>query len=135
MDDFNLTYEEQKNSDKMSEDVIAIFVANSVTKLPEVAGLAGGIGNEIQKNILKKDSPTKGIKVSKDDKGYVIDIHLFVEYGAKIPALAWDVQTAVKKKIETMTKKELSAVNVHIEGVKAVNQEANVELKEGVNND
>ncbi len=77
--------------------------------------MAGGF-NALSKNLLGKDLLSKGVKVNQDDDGIEMDVHVIVEYGHKIPAVAWDIQENVKKEI-TMIGKQVKTVNIHVQGV------------------
>ena len=50
-----------------------------------------------------------------------------MEYGSRIPDVAYEIQTRVKKSVENMTGLKVSEVNVHVQGVKT---EKEVEEKE-----
>ena len=45
--------------------------------------------------------------------------HLFVnvQYGMRIPDVAWAAQNAVKNAVENMTGLEVAAVNVNVQGI------------------
>ena len=46
-----------------------------------------------------------------------IDVNIIVEYGVRIPEIAFEIQTKVKKAVETMTGLKVTEVNVHVQGV------------------
>ena len=48
----------------------------------------------------------------------MIDLFIVVEYGSRIPEVAWEIQEKVKKSVETMTGLNASKINIHIQGVK-----------------
>ena len=54
-----------------------------------------------------------------------IDVNIIVEYGARIPDVAFDIQTKVKKSVEAMTGLKVLEVNVNVQGVHAINEEEN----------
>ena len=64
----------------------------------------------------------KGIKVDANEKSAKIDVNIIVEYGARIPDVAFEIQTRVKKSVETMTGLKVEAVNVHVQGVHAITE-------------
>ena len=43
--------------------------------------------------------------------------YIIVEYGARIPDVAFEIQNRVKKAVESMTGLEVLEVNVHVQGV------------------
>ncbi len=46
-----------------------------------------------------------------------IDVNIIVEYGIRIPDIAFEIQNRVKKAVESMTGLEVLEVNVHVQGV------------------
>ena len=86
-------------------------------KTKGVYGLSGGLTDSLSKNLLGKDPLYKGIKISQGDDGVVIDISVIVNYGIKIPDVAWDIQENVKKEVEEIIEITVNAVNIHVTGV------------------
>lgn len=72
--------------------------------------------------VFGKKSYTKGIKVDNTEKGLKIDVNIIVEYGARIPDVAYEIQNKVKNSIENMTGLKIEEVNVHIQGVNTETQ-------------
>lgn len=108
---------------KISDEVIAVCTMNAVTKTKGVAGLSGGFSENFSRNIFGKEPLYKGIKISQGDEGMTIDINVIVEYGVKIPEVAWDIQENVKKEVEHMTDSMVKAVNIHVQGVHFADEE------------
>lgn len=102
---------------KISDEVIAVCVLNSTLKTKGVYGLSGGLTDSLSKNLLGKDPLYKGIKINQSDDGVVIDISVIVEYGIKIPDVAWNIQENVKKEVEEIIEMPVNAVNIHVTGV------------------
>ena len=59
----------------------------------------------------------KGIKVEVGEKETKIDVNIIVEYGTRIPDVAFEIQNRVKKAVESMTGLKVLEVNVHVQGV------------------
>ena len=59
----------------------------------------------------------KGIKVDKTEGKVKIDVNIIVEYGTRIPDVAFEIQNRVKKSVESMTGLKVTEVNVHVQGV------------------
>lgn len=110
------TSEEKPGTLKIPDEVIAVCTTNAVSRTKGVAGLSG-VFTDNMKNIFVKEPLYKGVKVNQSEEGISIDIYIVVEYGVKIPAVAWDVQENVKKEVETMTEAVVKAVNIHVQGV------------------
>ena len=58
-----------------------------------------------------------------NNKEAKIDVNIIVEYGARIPEVAFEIQSRVKKSVENMTGLKVLEVNVHVQGVHAVTEE------------
>ncbi|MCQ2545163.1 MAG: Asp23/Gls24 family envelope stress response protein [Clostridia bacterium] len=101
----------------VSDEVIAICAVNATLKTEGVVGMAGGFSNTISKNLLGKELLSKGVKVYQDEGDVEIDVHIIIEYGYKIPQVAWDIQENVKKEVNTITNMNVVAVNIHVQGV------------------
>jgi len=95
----------------ISEEVVATIAGIAAQEVKGVAAMnANGIGEMLGRK-------TRGVKVQIGEKDTVIDINVTVEYGARIPDIAWEVQNKVKTQVEAMTGLNVVAVNVHIQGV------------------
>ena len=70
-------------------------------------------------------SERKGIKVDADEKNTKIDVNIIVEYGVRIPDIAFEIQNRVKKAVESMTGLVVTEVNVHVQGVNLPEEENN----------
>ena len=108
---------------KIADDVIAICAVNATLQTKGVTAFSPVFSDNFSKNFFGKDSQHKGIKVSQSDDGISIDIYVIVEYGVKIPVVAWDIQENVKQQVEEMTDAPVKAVNIHVQGVQMKEQE------------
>ena len=89
---------EELGSIRITDKVIAVCAAKAALDTKGVYGLVSDFSDTIQKNILGKTSESRGVKISQSDGEIVIDLHITVEYGVKIPSVAWSIQERVKKK-------------------------------------
>lgn len=101
---------------KISEEVVAIIAGIAATDVPGVAGMSGGIAGGIAE-ILGRKNLSKGVKVEVGEKEAAIDLYIIVEFGARIPEVAWDIQDKVKNTVQTMTGLNVVEVNIHVQGV------------------
>ena len=102
---------------KIADDVVAIIAGKAVSEVNGVFGMAGGFAGGITEVLSGKKNLTKGIKVDVSDNQVKIDVNIIVEYGVRIPDVAFEIQNIVKKAVETMTGLKVSSVNVHVQGV------------------
>ena len=101
---------------KISEEVVGIIAGMAAGEIKGVCGMANSIAGGIYELIGKKNL-SKGVKADINEDRVVIDIYLIVEYGCKIPEVAWAIQEKVKGQVETMTGLSVQGVNIHIQGV------------------
>ena len=103
---------------KIANDVVAVIAGVAVSEVPGVASMSGGFAGGITEVLSGKKNLSKGIKVDADEKEVKIDVNIIVEYGARIPDVAFEIQNRVKKSVENMTGLKVAEVNVHVQGVK-----------------
>ena len=114
---------------EISGDVIAVIAGVAVSEVQGVYGMAGSFAGGISEVLSGKKNLAKGIKVDKEDEKVKIDVNIIVEYGSRIPDVAFEIQNRVKKSVEGMTGLKVEEVNVHVQGVNtdAVMEEKNTE--------
>lgn len=113
---------ETNNGIKISDDVVAVIAGVAVSEVPGVYGMAGGFAGGIGEVLSGKKNLSKGIKVEVGEKETKIDVNIIVEYGTRIPDVAYEIQNRVKKAVETMTGLKVIETNVHVQGVNTDNQ-------------
>lgn len=109
--------EENNNKIKIADEVVAIIAGKAVSEIQGVYEMSGGFAGGISEVLSGKKNLSKGIKVVVTEKDAKIDVNIIVEYGVRIPEIAFEIQTKVKKAVETMTGLKVTEVNVHVQGV------------------
>ncbi|MDR0570590.1 MAG: Asp23/Gls24 family envelope stress response protein [Clostridiales Family XIII bacterium] len=102
----------------ISEDVIAACVREAALRTKGVSDLFGGFQGALSQNILGKELKSKGIRVSEDEEGIVVDVQIIIDYGVKVPEVAWNLQKNVKTELENAMDAVVKAVNVGVQGVR-----------------
>lgn len=102
---------------QISNDVIAVISGVAVSEVQGVSSMAGGFAGGISEVFSGKKNMSKGIKVDKTENKAKIDVNIIVEYGSRIPDVAYEIQNRVKKSVEGMTGFKVEEVNVHVQGV------------------
>jgi uncharacterized alkaline shock family protein YloU len=102
---------------QIHNNVIATIARLAAVKVPGVCEMSGGIVDDLA-GMIRKKSGDRGIRVSFEDAGVVIEIHVILDYGVRIPNVAWQLQTEVRQAVEQMTGKQVKAVQVVVQGVK-----------------
>ncbi len=100
----------------VQEDDLYYEIAEAALDTAGVFAISGQITKENLllnkgKNIMKK-----GIKLAKEKDKLKVDVFLILEYGFKIPQIAWSVQRNINKVFEKMSI-PAGAINIHINGV------------------
>ena len=109
---------------KISNDVVASIAGMAVSEVPGVYGMAGGITE-----IFGKKGSARGIRVEVTEKEAKIDVNIIVEYGVRIPDVAFEIQNRVKKAVESMTGLTVTGVNIHIQGINIPEKREEEEIK------
>ena len=117
--------EGESSNIKISNDVVAVIAGKAVSEAPGVYAMAGGFAGGISEVLSGKKNLSKGIKVEVGEKETRRDVNIIVEYGTRIPDVAFDIQNRVKSAVEGMTGLKVVAVNVHVQGVNTETQEEN----------
>ena len=122
---------EGENNIEISDDVVAVIAGMAASEVSGVAEMAGGFAGGISEVLSGKKNLAKGIKVEiLDNKETRIDVNIIVEYGARIPDVAFEIQKRVKKSVENMTGLSVLEVNVHVQGVSTLQVEEQKQEKE-----
>ncbi|MCO5044680.1 MAG: Asp23/Gls24 family envelope stress response protein [Kiritimatiellae bacterium] len=97
--------------------VIAAITRVAALKVPGVVEFSGGLVDGLAGMIGKK-SGDRGIRVEFDDAAVAIEVNVVLAFGVRIPHVAWQIQTEVRKAVEQMTGKPVKAVNVIVQSVR-----------------
>jgi uncharacterized alkaline shock family protein YloU len=104
---------------KINHDVVASIVRLAAMQVKGVAGVGGGFVDGLSELLSKRESDKRGVRVTEDQNdSYSIEIRLVITYGYEIGKTAYDVQAAVRKQVIGMTGKDVSRVDVVVEGVR-----------------
>ncbi|HEX3044060.1 MAG TPA: Asp23/Gls24 family envelope stress response protein [Bacillota bacterium] len=106
----------ETGSIRIANEVVRIIAGLAASEVKGVVGMSGGVVDGFAE-LLKRKNLAKGVKVEVGEKQTIVDLFIVIEYGAKIPETAYQVQENVKRAIESMTGLEVIEVNVHIQGV------------------
>lgn len=103
---------------KINHSVVASIVRIAATEIDGVYSVGSSLVEGITEIFSKKDSD-RGVRVSEDEAGdYVIEIRVILRFGVSLAKIAVEIQENVREKVSRMTMKEVSRVNVIIDGVK-----------------
>lgn len=117
------------NGIKIAEDVVATIAGMATAEVKGVSSMNGGIAGGLSEMFGKKNF-SKGVKAQVSEKDTTIDLYIIVEYGTRIPDIAWEIQNRVKTAVENMTGLRVLEVNIHVQGVN-LPKEVKEDKKEG----
>ncbi|MCD8036080.1 MAG: Asp23/Gls24 family envelope stress response protein [Clostridiales bacterium] len=102
----------------IEDEVIAEVAGFTAIDCYGIVGMAAKNVKDGIFQLLKRESLTKGIRINVDEDGIRIDMHIIVEYGTNIAAIAENTISTVKYKVETVCGLDVEQVNVFVEGVR-----------------
>lgn len=102
---------------QIHNSVIASITRVAALKVPGVIELPGGLVDGLAGMIGKKGGD-RGIRVEFEEAAVAIEVNVVLAFGVRIPHVAWQIQTEVRKAVEQMTGKPVKAVNVVIQSVR-----------------
>ncbi len=102
----------------IANGVIADIAGAVATKCYGVVGMASRNKKDGIVNLLKPDSMSKGINISIEEDGVVVEIHLIAEYGININTVCKSIVNRVRYTIENAVGIKVNRVNVRVEGVR-----------------
>ncbi|TVR51601.1 MAG: Asp23/Gls24 family envelope stress response protein [Puniceicoccaceae bacterium] len=104
---------------KVHHNVVASIVRLAALKVPGVVSVGGGFVDGLTGFFSSKESE-RGVRVIEDKEhdSYGFEIRLVMQYGAELAKTAYQVQLEVLKQVPAMTGKNVSRVDVMVEGIK-----------------
>lgn len=102
----------------VDNNVVASIAGFVATKSYGVVGMASKSKKDGVIRLLKRDSMSKGISISVEENGIVIDLHIIVEYGVNINAICDSIVHNVQYQLEHNTGLKVTKVNVLVESVR-----------------
>ena len=87
-----------------------------------IVGMAGYSMKDGIVKLLKQESLTRGINVTLNKNKISIDFHIIVAYGVSIRAIADNLMSNVKYKVEGYTGLNVEKINIFVEGVKVIEE-------------
>jgi uncharacterized alkaline shock family protein YloU len=112
---------------------VAIIAGLAASEVKGVAGMSGGVSAGIVEMLGRKNL-AKGVKVEVGEKETAIDLFVIIEFGARIPEVAQQIQRNVKNAVESMTGLKVVETNIHVQGVafeksEAIDEESGLRVK------
>lgn len=100
---------------RVSDRVVAVIARETALHVPGVYAMDDRFSRGLSAVI--SDAEAEGVRVSMKDGGVVIDLYIAVSHGGRVPALALQLQEAVKESVGDSTGLRVNAVNVNVERI------------------
>ena len=110
--------ENQYGTISIENEVIARIAGLTAMECYGIVGMAAKNMKDGFIQLLKLESLTKGIRINVNEEKTSIDLHIIVEYGTNITAIAENIISTVKYKVEAVCGIAVEQVNVFVEGVR-----------------
>ena len=101
-------------------DVIAKYAGSIAVECFGIIGMATVNVKDGLVKLLMRESLTHGINVEIIDNKIILDFHVIVAYGVSISAVADNLISNVKYKVEEFTGMEIEKINIFVEGVRVI---------------
>lgn len=104
----------------INNQVVAEIVAMAAREVPGVLSLAsGGIKDDIAGLFGARRDGGSSVSINEQPDGsYHITVKLILSFGVQLAKVAQSVQTAVQERVENMTNKEVSRVDIVVDGIR-----------------
>lgn len=102
----------------ISNAVIAEIVGSVATSCYGVVGMAARSVTEGIVSLLRQDA-ARGVSVSANDSGLVIDLHIITKFGVNINTICKSIVNRVRYALESNVGLKVCRINVRVEGVRA----------------
>ena len=99
---------------QIHNNVISTIARLAALKVPGVVEMSGTFVDGLAGMIGKK-SVDRGIHVEVEENAVVLELHVVLEFGVRIPQVAWQIQNEVRQAVEHMTGKSVKSVNVIVQ--------------------
>ena len=107
----------------ISNETIGSIVSLNLSEVKGVVGSRKSIIKEIT-DMLRGDTieneieeASRTIKVEIKDNKPLIKLNIIIKYGVRIPDIAWDIQSRVKKSLTKKLGIETNEIDIHIQGI------------------
>lgn len=102
----------------ISDSVLATIAGIAACDCAGIVGMSASNTAEGLAELLKRESLTKGIKVTCGADSVKFELHVIIEYGVSMVAASHNVIEAVKYAVESQTGLRVESVDVLIQGIR-----------------
>jgi uncharacterized alkaline shock family protein YloU len=103
---------------KIGNDVLADIAGYAALECYGIVGMASPTLRDGVAQLLSLDKLRKGVRVTSDGEGVVIDLYVVAEYGTNLAEVAHNMSDRVTYVVTCNAQVRVDAVHVHIQGIK-----------------
>jgi len=105
---------------EIDNEVIAQYAGSVAVECFGIVGMASVNMKDGLVRLLKKESITHGISVEITNNKLTLNFNVIISYGVSIIAVADNLISNVKYKVEKFTGLEIEKINIFVEGVRVI---------------
>ncbi|BEP29459.1 Asp23/Gls24 family envelope stress response protein [Helicovermis profundi] len=114
----SITVENDYGTININKDVISTIAGAAAVECYGLVGMSSRTATSGFVNLLKKENLSKGIDITIEEDGIIIDLFVVIQFGTKISVVAENIIEKVKYNVEKQTGIKVIKVNLNIEGVR-----------------
>lgn len=103
---------------QIGNDVLADIAGYATLECYGIVAMASPTLRDGVAQILSQDKLRKGVRVTSDGEGVIIDLYVVAEYGTNLAEVAHNMSERVKYVVASNAEVRVDAVNVHVQGIK-----------------
>ncbi len=104
----------------IDNEVIAKYAGSAAVECFGVVGMAAVNVKDGIAKLLRKESLSRGVNIEVVDNKITVDFHIIVSYGVSISAVADNLVSNVRYKIEEFSGLPVEKINIYVEGVRVI---------------
>lgn len=116
----NATMNTELGNVVIDNEVIAKYAGSAAVECFGVVGMATVNMKDGIAKLLRRESLSRGVNVTVNDNKITVDFHIIVSYGVSISAVADNLVSNVRYKIEEFSGFPVEKINIYVEGVRVI---------------
>lgn len=104
----------------IENEVLAKYAGSAAVECFGVVGMAAVNVKDGFAKLLRRESLSRGVHISVNDNKITVDFHIIVSYGVSISAVADNLVSNVRYKIEEFSGLPVEKINIYVEGVRVI---------------
>jgi uncharacterized alkaline shock family protein YloU len=116
----NATMNTELGNVVIDNEVIAKYAGSAAVECFGVVGMAAVNMKDGIAKLLRRESLNRGVNITVNDNKITVDFHIIVSYGVSISAVADNLVSNVRYKIEEFSGLPVEKINIYVEGVRVI---------------